>query len=133
MAMCKLQVFLLCESACVSREPDNRVSLHHLFDRIILPRTPERTDITIVWAYYKIVADAPCTVALRVTDPRQREVPGNRRHSIEQGGRVRGVWALDTGLFTEPGQYLLELQEVTHVSQPNCLASIPLVVEKEGQ
>jgi hypothetical protein len=134
MAKCKLLAFLLCEGASVAPEPDNRVTLHHLFDRIILPRTPGKTDVTFVWAYYKIdVVDEPCTVALRLIDPQQREIPGSWRHPIKQTGPIQGVWALHTGLFKEQGLYRLELGEESEGSEPHTLASTRLVVELEGK
>jgi hypothetical protein len=133
-AKCKLLAFLLCEGASVAPEPDNRVTLHHLFDRIILPRTSEKTDVTFVWAYYKIiVVDAPCTVALRVIDPQQREIRGNWRHSIGQTGPLQGVWALYMGLFKEPGSYVFELSEETDGAESHSLASTHLAVDLEGK
>jgi hypothetical protein len=133
MAKCKLLAFLLCERATVAPEPDSRVTLHHLFDRVILPRTSEKTDVTYVWAYYKIDVDAPCTVALSVIHPQQREIPGNWRHPIKQTGPIQGVWALHTGLFKELGLYRLELREESEGSEPHTLASTRLVVELEGK
>jgi len=133
MANCRLLAFLLCESASVAPEPDNRVTLHHLLDRIILPRTPEKTDVTFVWAYYKVAVDAPCTVALRVVNPQGREVPGSRRHSIDRIGPVQGVWALDTDLFKEPGPYVLELNEETDSPESHPLARTRLDVRLEGK
>ena len=131
MAKCKLLAFLLCERASAAPEPDNKVTLHNLFDRMILPRNPEKTEL--IFAYYKIVAEAPCTVALRVIDPQQRELPGNWRHPIKQTGPIQGVWALHTGLFREPGRYRLELREESEGLEPHTLASTRLVVELEGK
>jgi hypothetical protein len=131
MARCKLLAFLLCERASAAPEPDNKVTLHHLFDRMILPRNSEKTDL--IFAYYKIVVDAPCTVALTVIDPQQREIRGNWRHSIGQTGPLQGVWALDTGLFKEPGTYDLELKEEGDGSGSHTLASTRLVVDLEGK
>ena len=139
MAKCKLLALLLCEGASVAPEPDSRVTLHHLFDRIVLRRTPEKTDVTFIWAYYKVVVDAPCTVdspctvALRIVNPQGEEVPGTRRHSIVQDGPIQGVWALDTGLFKELGPYRLELREESEGSEPHTLASTRLVVALEGK
>ena len=133
MAKCELLAFLLCESASVAPAPDNRVTLRHLFDRIILPRTSEKTDVTFVWAYYKVVVDAPCTVALSVIHSQQGKIPGNWRHPIKQTGPIQGVWALHTGLFKEPGHYRLELREESEGSEPHTLASTRLVVELEGK
>jgi len=131
MAKCKLLAFLLCERASAAPEPDNKVTLHNLFDRMILPRNSQKADL--IFAYYKIVVDAPCTVALRVIDPQQREIPGNWRHPIKQTGPIQGVWALHTGLFKEPGHYRLELREESEGSEPHTLASTRLVVELEGK
>jgi hypothetical protein len=131
MVKCKLLAFLLCERATVSPDSDRKVTLHHLFDRVILPPNPKSTDL--IFAYYKIVAGGPCTVALRVIDPQQQEVRGNWRHAIGQAGPVQGVWALDTGLFKEAGQYVVELKEESDGSQPDSLASMRLVVDREGK
>jgi hypothetical protein len=131
MAKCKLLAFLLCESASISPGLDRKVTLHHLFDRMILPPNPKKTDL--IFAYYKIVAGGPCTVALRVTDPQQKEVRGNWRHSIGQPGPIQGVWALDTGFFKEAGHYVVELKEENDGSQSDSLASMRLVVEQEGE
>jgi len=131
MAKCKLLAFLLCEKAVVSAEPGRKVTLHGLFDRIIVPRTLEEADL--FFAYYKIVVDEPCTVTLRVIDPGRREIPGNWRDSIMQIGPIQGVWALDPGLLKEPGPYVLELREESVGSESHCLASTRLVVEQEGK
>jgi len=131
MAKCKLLAFLLCERATAAPEPDNKVTLHHVFDRIILPQSSEGTEL--FFAYYKIVVDEPCTVTLRVIDPRQREIRGNWRDSITQIGPIQGVWALHTGLFEVPGSYVLELRDETDDSTPHSLASMRLVVNQEGK
>ena len=128
MASCKLQAFLLCEKASLS--PERKITLQNLFHRMILPANPNKADL--IFAYYKVVAGEPCTIVLRLIDPRQEQVRGNWRHSIEQVGPVQGVWALDTGLFKELGQYTVELQEETQGSRSDSLVSIPLVVEREG-
>jgi hypothetical protein len=130
MAKCKLLAFLLCEKATVAQEPGKKVTLHGLFDRIIVPPTPEEPEL--FFAYYKIVVDEPCTVTLKVIDPRRREIPGNWRDSIEQLGPIQGVWALDPGRLKEPGPYVLELREGTDDSGSHSLASTRLVVEREG-
>jgi hypothetical protein len=98
---------------------------------MVLPRNRARTEL--IFAYYKVVVDAPCTVALRVIDPQQREIRGNWRYSIGQSGPVQGVWALHTGLFKEAGLYRLELREESEGSEPHTLASTRLVVELEGK
>jgi hypothetical protein len=96
-----------------------------------VPRNLEKAEL--VFAYYKIVVEAPCMVTLRVIDPQGREVPGNRQHSIERTGPVQGVWALQTGLFKEAGPYFLELKEETDGSEPHPLASMRLIVSQESQ
>jgi hypothetical protein len=131
MAKCKLLAFLLCEKATVAAEPGKKVTLHGLFDRIIVPRTLEETEL--FFAYYKIVVDEPCTVTLRVIDPRRREIPGNWRDPIAQLGPIQGVWALDPGLLKEPGPYVLELREETDDSGSHALASMLLVVSQESE
>lgn len=133
MAKCKLLAFLLCESASVAPEPDNRVTLHHLLDRIAVPRISEKNEITFIWAYYRIVVEAPCTVALKVLDIQRQEVPGNWRHPIVRIGPVQGVWALHTSLFKESGTYSLELREETDGAESHALASTRLVVDLGGK
>jgi hypothetical protein len=106
--------------------------LCHLFDRIIVASTREEPESFS--AYYKIVVDEPCTVALRVTDPAQREIAGNWRDSIAKIGPIQGVWqTLDTSLFRELGVYVFELREENVGSESHCLASTRLVVEEEGK
>ena len=132
MAKCRLLAFLLCERASVAPAPDNRVTLYHLFDRIIVVPTPEEPESFSV--YFKIVVDEPCTVALRVINPAQQEIAGNWRDSIAQVGPIQGVWqTLDTSLFREPGVYVFELREESVGSESHCLASTRLVVEQEGK
>jgi hypothetical protein len=131
MAKCKLLAFLLCERASVSPESDRKVTLHHLFDRIIIP--PNLKERDLVFAYYKVVAEAPCILSLRVIGPQQREVQGNWRDSIGQAGPIQGVWALDTGRFKEPGVYNLVLEEENDSPQSDVLASTRLAVDVEGK
>ena len=128
MAKCKLLAFLLCERASVAPAPDNRVTLRHLFDRITVAPTPEEPES--FYAYFKIVVDEPCTVALRVIDPGQQEIPVNWRDSIAQIGPIQGVWPLDTSLFKGPGVYVFELSEESDGSEPYSLASTRLVVDR---
>ncbi|MGO8733953.1 MAG: hypothetical protein ACLQVM_14355 [Terriglobia bacterium] len=130
MAKSKLLAFLLCERASVAPTPDNRVTLHHLFDRIIVPPTPEEPEL--FFAYYKIVVDEPCTVALKVIDPLQREIPGNWRDSIAQVGPVQSIWALTSSLFKQPGRYVLELRQEVEDSEALSLASMLFVVEQQS-
>lgn len=133
MAKCKLLAFLLCERASVSPESDRKVTLHHLFDRMILPRDLDKTEL--IFAYYKVVADAPCNLSLKVIGPKGGELPRIPPHSIEilRVGPIQGVWALHAGLFEEPGVYVFELEEETDGPEPHSLASTNLVVEREGK
>jgi len=134
MAKCKLLAFLLCESASLAPEPDNRVTLTHLFDKIKLPQTPGDDHVPFIWAYYKVdVGAAPCNVVLRIVGPQEREIPGNRRHPIDRVGPIQGVWALDVSLFKEPGTYDFELKEESDGSEPRSLARTRLVVDAEGK
>jgi hypothetical protein len=130
MAKCKLLAFLLCESATASPHPDRKVTLHGLFDRIIVPPTPEEPEL--FFAYYKIVVDEPCIVTLRVLDPLQREIPGNWRDSIAQVGPVQSIWALTSSLFKQPGRYVLELRQEVEDSEALSLASMLFVVEQRS-
>ena len=129
MAKCKLLAFLLCERA--TREPDGKVTLHGVFDRIIIPRSPANPKPFFV--YYKIVVKQPCTIALRVTDPLRGEIEGNWRDSIVQLGPVHSIWSLSSTLFTRPGPYALELRQETDDSDVLSLASTVFVVDKEGE
>ncbi len=127
MAKCKLLAFLLCERATAAADQHNKVTLHNLFDRIVLPLTPGKSDL--IFAYYKIDVKEPCTVALRITDPFKREIRRDWRHPIEHMGPIQGVWALDTDLFKEPGRYVLEMDE--EGPDPHPLASMDLIVDVE--
>jgi hypothetical protein len=131
MAKCKLLAFLLCESATASPDPDRKVTLHGLFDRIIVPPTPEEPEL--FFAYYKIVVDEPCTVTLRVIDPWQREIRGNWRDSITQVGPVQSIWALTSSLFKQPGHYVLELRQEVEDSEALSLASMLFTVEQQRE
>ena len=125
MANCRLLAFLVCERA--TREPDGKASLHGLFDRIIIPRTPANPKLFFV--YYKVVVTEPCEVSLKVIDSSGREIPGNWRDSLTRIGPIQSVWALTTSLFTQPGQYFLELRQGGDGSEMRSLASMLLVVE----
>lgn len=129
MAKCKLLAFLLCERA--TREPDGKVTLHGLFDRIIVPGASARPRLFFV--FYKIVVEQACTVSLRVIDPSNGEIPGNWRDSIEQVGPIQSIWALTSTLFKHPGPYGLELRQETGESEARTLASMLFVVEKGGE
>ena len=131
MAKCRLQAFLLCEKATRSAGSDWKVTLHHLFDRIVIP--PDLKERVVVFAYYKVVADAPCILSLRVIGPQRREIQGNWRDSIDQVGPIQGVWALDTELFKEAGVYELELAEETDGPESDVLVTTRLAVDAEGK
>jgi len=131
MVKCKVMAFLLCENAI--RDRDGKVSLHCVFDRIIMPRAPKPDKLFFV--YYKIVVQEPCAVTLRVDRPFHPEIPKdmNWRDSFTQLGPVQGVWAVTTGLFSAPGSYGFELMQVTERSELLSLASTALVVDAEGK
>lgn len=131
MAKCKVMAFLLCENA--TRDPDGKIALHGIFDRIIIPRTPASPKLFFV--YYKIVVEEPCAVALRVTYPLHPEIPRemNWRDSFSQLGPVQGIWALTTGIVSGPGNYGLELMQVTENSEPFSLAKTVLVVDEGSE
>jgi hypothetical protein len=131
MAKCKVMAFLLCENAIRNR--DGKVSLHCVFDRIIMPRGPKSDKLFFV--YYKIVVQEPCEVTLRVTRPFHPEIPKdmNWRDSLSHLGPVQGIWALSTGLLSQPGTYGFELMQVTEHSELLSLASTVLVVDEEGE
>jgi len=114
MAKCKVLAFLLCDNA--TRDRDGKVTLHGLFDRIIIPRTPR--DEKLFFIYYKIVADGACTISLRVLHSTGQEVSGNWRDSFSHNGPVQSIWALVSSLFKQPGNYVLELRQEMEGSEP---------------
>jgi len=127
MANCKLLAFLLCDSA--TQDSDGKVTLHGLFDRIILPQgsAPPKD----FFVFYRVDVMEPCTVTLRVVDPAGNEIPGNWRDSLSQGP-MQTVWALDSSRFMKPGRYALELRQESDDLTTLCLAHMLLTVEKEG-
>ncbi len=133
MERCKVLALLLCEKA--STGPDGKLTLHGVFDRIIIPRAPAESRIFFV--YYKLVVEQPCTVSLRVTDPLNGEIGGNWldswRDSIERTGPIQAIWALTTTLLKQPGPYVLELRQETNDSEALSLASTRLVVDEPGE
>ncbi len=129
MAKCKLLAFLLCHEATM--DTDRNVTVHGIFDRIIIPRAAAHPKVFYV--FYKIVVEQPCTVTLRVIDPFKGEVPGNWRDSIGQLGSMQSIWALTTTLFKQPGPYALELRQETDNLEALSLASMLLVVDEEGE
>lgn len=129
MAKCKVLAFLLCENA--TRARDGKVTLHGLFDRIIIPQTPR--DDKLFFVYYKIVAEGACTVSLRVLHSSGQEIPGNWRDSFSHLGPVQSIWALVSSLFKQPGNYVLELRQEMEGLEPLSLASMLFVVDQEGE
>jgi hypothetical protein len=129
MERCKVLAFLLCEKATAG--PDGKVTLHGLFDRIIVPRMPAKPKLFFV--FYKVVVKEPCTVSLRVIDSLGREVPGNWRDSLTQIGPMQAIWALTSSLFKQPGPYVLELRQEPDDSQALGLATMLFVVDQQGE
>ena len=126
---CKLLAFLLCDSA--SKSSDGKVTLHGLFDRIIVPRGPVKAKLFHV--FYKIAIDQPCTVTLRVFDPLNGEISGNWRDRIGQPGLVQSVWALTTSLFKQAGPYGLKLSLEFNGGKILSLADMLVVVDQQGE
>jgi len=128
MAKCKLLAFLLCD--CATQGSDGKVTLHGLFDRVIVPQgsAPPKD----FFVFYKVDVKEPCAVKLRVIDPGGHEIPGNWRDSLSQIGPMQTVWALDTSRFMQPGPYVLELRQESDDSRALPLAHMLLIVEKEG-
>lgn len=129
MEKAELLAFLLCEKA--TRGPDGKVTLHDLFDRIIIPRAAGKPKLFFV--YYKVVVNQPCTVALRVIDSLGREIPGNWRDSLTQSGPMQAIWALTSSLFQQPGPYVLELRQESNDSGALKLGTMLFVVEFQGE
>jgi hypothetical protein len=129
MAKCKLLAFLLCDRA--TRDPDGKVTLHGIFDRIIIPRSAAHPKL--LYVFYKIVVEQPCAVTLRVIDPFNGEIPGNWRDSIGQLGPVQSIWALTTTLFKRSGPHALELRLQTDDSEALLLTTMLFVVEHQGE
>ncbi len=119
--------FLLCEKA--SRGSDGKVTLHGLFDRMIIPR--KAVFPKIFFAYYKVVVKEPCNVSLKVVDPAGREIPGPWRDALSEIGPVQGIWGLTSKFFPQPGNYALGLIQLTEGLEPVPLASTILVVDQE--
>ncbi|MGB7590710.1 MAG: hypothetical protein WCD04_06940 [Terriglobia bacterium] len=128
MAKCKLLAFLLCDSA--TQDSDGKVTLHGLFDRVILPHgsAPPKD----FFVFYRVDVKEPCTVTLRVVDPVGNEIAGNWRDSLSQIGPMQTVRALDTSRFMQPGRYVLELSQESDDLTALSLARMQLIVEKEG-
>jgi hypothetical protein len=106
------------------------VSLHGLFDRIILPQGS--APLKDFYVFYKVDVKEPCIVTLRVVDPGGSEIAENWRDSLSQIGPMQGVWATDSSRFMRPGRYLLELSQESDDLMALSLAHMLLIVEKEG-
>ena len=133
MEKCKLLAFLLCESATLNRS-DGKVTLHGVFDRLIIPKVRTLDKEKDFFVYYKlVVVEQPCTIVLKVTDPAGGEVKGNWRDTIDQTGPVHSIWALISELFVTPGTYVLELRQETDGSDGLSLAGTAVVVDREGE
>jgi hypothetical protein len=131
MQKCKLLAFLLCENATLNHS-DGKVTLHGVFDRMIIPKA--RALPKLFFVYYKIVVvQQPCTIVLKLTDPAGGEVKGNWRDTIEQTGPVHSIWALIDDLFTIPGTYALDLMQEAGGSDKLSLASMVFVVEQQSE
>jgi hypothetical protein len=128
MAKCKLLAFLLCDDA--TRSSDGKVTLHGLFDRIILPQGSARPKVFFV--FYKVDAEEPCIVTLRVVDPAGNEILGDWRDSLTQIGPIQNIWGLTTSRFVQPGRYVLELRQESDDLTVVSLADMLLIIEKEG-
>lgn len=129
MERCKVLAFLLCEKATAG--PDGKVTLHDLFDRIIIPRTPASPKLFFV--YYKVVVKDPCNVSLKVIDSQGREISGNWRDSLTQIGPMQAIWALTSSLFKQPGPYVVELRQENHDAEAFSLVSMVFVVDQRGE
>ena len=129
MERCELLAFLLCEKATAGSE--GKVTLHGLFDRIIVLGKP--TSSRLFFVYYKVIVKEPCVLSLRVTDSSGREIPGNWRDPLPQIGPMHAVWSLASGLFERPGPYVLELRQESDGEEKVSLASTAFVVEQRGE
>ncbi|GEM_PF-1011344 len=125
MTKAKLLAFLVCEKA--TREPDGRVTVHDIFDKIVLPRIPvPHGKDNIFFVYYKVEVLEPCVISLRVIDPQGNEVQGGTwSDSIEQLGLIQSLWALAHSLFKVPGTYRLELSQRNDVNPRDATRRIP--------
>jgi hypothetical protein len=111
------------------------VTLHGLFDRIVIPKHPQRSKLFFV--FYKIDVKEPCTVKLAVFDPSSKKLGGKWRQmwrdTFPEPGPIQSVWALTTSVLDRAGQYRLELQEESEDQGTTPLASMALTVEREAQ
>ena len=130
MVKCKVLAFLLCEKA--TRAQDGKVSLHGLFDRLIMPRN--RTDVKTFFVYYRVVVVEPCTVTLKVTDPHGNKIPKDYwRDSLTEIGPIQTIWPLNSNLFEHRGRYKLELMQENEDSEMLSLGEMRLNVEESEE
>ena len=129
MEKCNVLAFLLCEKATASA--DGKVTLHGLFDRIEVSGKPRSSKPFCV--YYKVVVKEPCRISLRVVDSSGLEVSGNWCDSISQIGPMHAVWSLVSGLFKEPGPYVLELRQESDGGEEVSLANTVFVVDQRAE
>jgi|SRR5271157_1313362 len=128
MAKCKVLAFLLCDRPTM--DSDGKVTLHGLFDRIILPPPPASPQPKRFFVYYKVDVGEPCTVSLRVIDPTGQELDGPWRDSLVDVGLVQTSWMLTSTYFEQPGHYELELREESEGSEPFLLTRMRFVVDQ---
>jgi hypothetical protein len=134
--MVNLLAFLVCAKASV--DESGRLTLHELFDGLAIQRSgsfrPQFPKWRVFFVFYKVIADTPCTVMLRVAKPSGEEIPGDWSHSITaavgEPSTWQSLWALSTDPFQEPGLYQLELL-YSHGGQSTryVLASTHLLVQ----
>lgn len=129
MAKCKLLAFLLCENA--TRDRDGKVTLHGVFDKIIVPKKGALPKLFFV--YYKVFVLEPCTVSLRVTNPSGQLILGNWTDALPQVGPMQAIWALITTPFERPGLYDLELRQQIDDTEALPLANTQLVVDQMSE
>ncbi|MGH9432656.1 MAG: DUF6941 family protein [Terriglobia bacterium] len=131
MTKAKLLAFLLCDRA--TRGSDGKVTVHDIFDRIVLPQIPVHYgDRKLFCVFYKVEALEPCVISLRVVDRQGNEVPvqgGPRHDSIEQTGLMQSLWYLVTDMFQGVGDYRFELRVEGEGSDVQPLATSILKID----
>jgi Family of unknown function (DUF6941) len=116
MTKVKLLAFLICDH--VTRDSDGKVTIHDIFDRIVLPRipVPYQRDRNFS-VYYKVEALKPCVVSLCVRGPQRNAIPhGSWAHPIQQAGLMQSYWSLAHSLFGAPGTYMLQFSQRDDIS-----------------
>ena len=116
MMKARLLAFLVCDR--VTRDSDGKVTVHDIFDRIVLPQFPIPPVMNKIFcAYYKVDVLEPCVVSLCVIDPRGNPVPkGCWGDPIQQRGLAQSLWSLSHSLFTAPGIYTLQFNQRDDIS-----------------